>query len=435
MVKLLRGRAAPLPSGSARSGYLRTLTRVLWPGEAAAVEPRRPHGRPARVEYLVIPDARHPRLLVPAGNRTAAAAAVRHFRRRETVAGRFAVRALAAGLRTGAVPVLLPHRVRVRPCSREEPAGTPEAPEAIEDHLRRVLGDDLVLGIQLGGPARANRKPVLQVAGRTGEPVAFVKIGVDELTRRLVRNERLALDSLRAAGLRDVQVPEVLHAGAWGEQEILVQSVLPTWRRPAPYDPGRLARAMREIASVGGIRTEELAGSGYWTGLAGRVDGLAGRPEAADVLRTACARVAGRWSGLRLPFGAWHGDWSGWNMAFRPDRLLVWDWERFTRPVPVGFDAVHHRFQGLAAAGRLQPGAAVDATLAAAADILRPWAFDAERAQAVALLYLLDIATRYAADGQDETGARLGDLWTRLPAVLDDRLSRSTGGRSGEVTA
>jgi len=170
------------------------MTDVLWPAEDATVEPRRPRGRPARVEYLVVPDARRPRLLVPARSRTAASALVLRSGRRDTVAGRLATRALAAGLRTGAAPLLLPDRVRVRP----RPASADEAIEGIEEHLSRVLGADLVLGIQLGGPARANRKPVVQAARRTGEPVAFVKIGVDELTRRLEMRHSVCRDpSLR----------------------------------------------------------------------------------------------------------------------------------------------------------------------------------------------------------------------------------------------
>jgi hypothetical protein len=231
--------------------------------------------------------------------------------------------------------------------------------------------------------------------------------------------------------LHELQVPEVLHAGAWGEQEILVLSVLPAWQRQAPFDVARLARAMREVAAVGGVREEALVASAYWAGLGQRVDGLAGRPEVADVVRTACGRLGGRWPDLPLRFGAWHGDWSAWNMAFRPGRLLVWDWERFTRPAPLGFDALHYHYQGLAARGQLEPRAAVHALLDAAADVLRPWAIDTERAQVVALLYLVDIATRYAADGQDEAGARLGDLWTRLAAVLDDRLLPRSGPVSG----
>ena len=47
----------------------------------------------------------------------------------------------------------------------------------------------------------------------------------------------------------------------------------------------------------------------------------------------------------RLAFGAWHGDWTPWNMASTAGGLLVWDWERFATGVPVGFDALHYWLQ------------------------------------------------------------------------------------------
>ena len=46
------------------------------------------------------------------------------------------------------------------------------------------------------GPARANRKPVLQLIAPDGETLGFAKLGIGPLTRRLVRAETTALSAL-----------------------------------------------------------------------------------------------------------------------------------------------------------------------------------------------------------------------------------------------
>ena len=58
---------------------------------------------------------------------------------------------------------------------------------------------------------------------------------------------------------------------------------------------------------------------------------------------------ARRWTGSvapppngPLPLGAWHGDWTPWNMSRRRGRLQLWDWERFETGVPLGLDRCHY---------------------------------------------------------------------------------------------
>jgi hypothetical protein len=108
-------------------------------------------------------------------------------------------------------------------------------------------------------------------------------------------------------------------------------------------------------------------------------------------------------------------------MAMLADRILVWDWERFTADVPVGFDAVHHALQV-----RLERGAkardAVDETVARAPELLAPFGVPVDAAGVTALLYLVDLAARYLADRQAEAGARLGVLGSWLLPVLIRRV-------------
>jgi hypothetical protein len=106
-------------------------------------------------------------------------------------------------------------------------------------------------------------------------------------------------------------------------------------------------------------------------------------------------------------------------MAVTEPAILVWDWERFTTGVPVGFDAVHYELQV-----RLERGedatAAVHATLSRAGRLLAP--FEVTAAHLTGLLYLVDLASRYLADRQAEAGARLGVLGHWLLPVLIRRV-------------
>jgi hypothetical protein len=392
-----------------RAQYLDEVLGVLYPAPCQA---NWGPGENAIAEYIVVPNARKPRLLVPAHDRRLAAAAVRRYGEPTSRMGRFKRNAVVAALRTGASAVLLRDRIRV-----EDPVGT----DTFDRYLANVMGDDLSLSVHIG-PVRANRKPVLQVLDEPGRTVAFVKLGTTALTRQLVRAEATALAALGHARLDTIAVPKVLHTGQWRDHEVLVQEALPTWQNRVPLTSPRLVAAMKELAACCGTRRGSLEGSGYATRLRARLDAIADHPDGRQ-LATATARIfaAAAVSGVRLVFGTWHGDWAPWNMATLDDTLLVWDWERFTPGVPMGFDALHHDLQQrLEGAAGSDARAAVDGMLAHAPALLLPFGVVEDSAvEATALLYLVDLATRYVTDRQAEAGARLGVLGTwLLPALL-----------------
>ena len=70
-----------------------------------------------------------------------------------------------------------------------------------------MLGRPALLSIHIG-PARANRKPVLQLLGAGGEALGYAKLGVDPLTRALVDAEAAALVRLSTVPLGPVTVAE-----------------------------------------------------------------------------------------------------------------------------------------------------------------------------------------------------------------------------------
>ena len=88
------------------------------------------------------------------------------------------------------------------------------------------------------------------------------------------------------------------------------------------------------------------------------------------------------------------------------------------------FEAVQDAVHELQA--RLERGedaeSAVGATVSGAAERLAPFEVRPSAAEVTALLYLVDLATRYLADRQAESGARLGVLGTWLLPVLIKRI-------------
>jgi len=413
---------AGLPASQDRGAYLREIGGILWPPPAAVtitstgpgLWPGRGNGRartrapaePVQSEFVVLPGLSRPRLLVPPAARPAAAA-VRRYGEPGSRVTRLAARTLSLAMASGLGRVVLRGRVLVH-----APPGT----QTIESYLREALGRDVSISMHLGEP-RANRKPVLQLVTARGEPAGFAKVGVNPLTCELVRAERDALTRLGRAALASLTVPRVLHYGQWHGLDVLVLGTLPVWRRRRPVARPQLAAAMSEIAGLDGLRRSPVAGGSYLRRLTGRLAAADASAER-DAVAAALDAVAARADGTLLAFGAWHGDWTPWNMASTDRGLLVWDWERFTRDVPVGFDALHYWLQAEVVPGRGEPRAAASGCIDRAPELLAPFGGGPAEARLTAILYLADLATRYLADRQGAAGAKLGQpgAWL-IPAI------------------
>lgn len=401
-----------------RLNYLREVLGLLWPSPATITVNNHPGcaspvgtdapDRPGS-EFLLLPGIRRPRLLVPVAPR-AAATAVRHYSAPRSRLARLSVKALSAGLASGVGATVLGGRIRVN---------APAADDSIEAYLQEALACDIRVGMHVG-PARANRKPVLQLLTAAGETIGFAKIGVSPLTRSLVCAEHDSLELLGADRVVHVKVPRVLHYGEWRDLKILVISPLPIWQRRRRLSAGQLAAAMLEVSSVSGLTSGPLDGA-YLGQLRGR---LAEADENTDseTLTRALDALTARAGRVILTYGAWHGDWTQWNMANTDQGLLLWDWERFTAGVPVGFDALHYWLHAEVGPGRhREPRAAAAGCADQAARLLSPFSVDPAQARLTTILYLADLATRYLADRQAKAGARRGapGRWL-IPAIADE---------------
>ncbi|GHJ57369.1 hypothetical protein Nm8I071_66760 [Nonomuraea sp. TT08I-71] len=392
------------PDGDGRSAYLGELAGLIWP------EPAEPALRKGGGGWVVVPSASRPRLLVPTGSGRAAASAVRHSTEAVGRKARLVRQGLATAFRLGLGPLVFRDRLVV-------------TGGGLDAYLAEVLGERALVSLHIG-PARANRKPVLQLLAPDGRALGYAKLGVDPLTRALVEAEAAALRRLADLPLGPVTVAGVRHHGDWHGHALLVQEALPVRlprATPAAAEAAERA-AMVAVAGCLGVRRRSWAGSDHAARLADAVDALGARPEAGR-LRAALKTVGDL--DPTVAFGAWHGDWNGGNSAVLADgRVLVWDWERFEADVPVGYDELHRAVQTAIGNDGVEPVEAARALIAGADRALAPFDPDGRGADLVAVLYLVELAARYLRDRQAEAGARLGhvDDWL-LPAV-EEHLAR-----------
>ncbi|MCP3787742.1 hypothetical protein NLX85_30715 [Micromonospora sp. A3M-1-15] len=392
------------PDGDGRSAYLGELAGLIWP------EPAEPALGKGGAGWVVVPSASRPRLLVPTGSGRAAASAVRHSTEAVGRKARLVRQGLATAFRLGLGPLVFRDRLVV-------------TGGGLDAYLAEVLGERALVSLHIG-PARANRKPVLQLLAPDGRALGYAKLGVDPLTRALVDAEAAALRRLADLPLGPVTVAGVRHHGDWHGHALLVQEALPVRlprATPAAAEAAERA-AMVAVAGCLGVRRRSWAGSDHAARLADAVDALGARPEAGR-LRAALKTVADL--DPTVAFGAWHGDWNSGNSAVLADgRVLVWDWERFEADVPVGYDELHRAVQTAIGNDGVEPVEAARALIAGADRALAPFDPDGRGADLVAVLYLVELAARYLRDRQAEAGARLGHVDTWLLPAVEEHLAR-----------
>lgn len=358
----------------------------LWPDAEVGT------GRDPRAvrEFAFLPSADRPRLLLPAGLPAAAAAALRRYSQ-DLGAGQRVARALTAtAVRAGLADRALRDRLHVSGHG-----------ESIEDRLAELLGRRVVVSVGLGS-ARANRKPILHALTPRGEHVAFVKVGDTAMARQLIAGEAAALGHLARRPLRGIRVPQVVHHGDWRGLSLLVLSPLQTRalsfrsRRSAPV------AAMREL--TGETRRVPLGTSPFWA----RFDEVPlDDPQQRVRLADVAARIGEAYGRDEIGFGAWHGDWTPWNMAWHGGQVQLWDWERFDPDVPVGLDLLHYRLQSTGGYDRWPDAALVE-----------PFGLVGRTAAITVELYLLELGRRYLTAAQSPLGDPLRPQAARLLDLL-----------------
>jgi hypothetical protein len=376
----------------------------------AAIDPV-PRGWRTIERYVVLPSTRRPKILAPAGAPRAAAAAVTQFSNGAPARGRLAAAAGATAIRAGVAERLFRGRASI---SVAPGVGDGDLPDLVlSHHLARALDlprPDLAVRV---GAARPNGKPVVQVSAPDGRVVAYAKVGWNDLTRKLVAAEAVALRELAGSPPAAFATPQLLHAGDWGGMAIT--AVVPAMGGRPHVSPEPPSAATRELALGAAVERGPVTASAWWQRLLDRIDVAGGEEQ-----RAAAGRIAGAFGDRELAYGRSHGDWTPWNMAEVDGRLVVWDWERATTGGPIGIDAVHYCLLVALNARGLARDKAVADTLERAPRVLGQLDVAAD-AQLVVALELLEMSVRFAeARAAGVTGLR-DRFGIPLAALLEGR--------------
>lgn len=294
-----------------------------------------------RGAMALIPNAKKPRIIIPAAHPRASAAALHRFSadldNRQRLQRILAVQALRT---LGARPPIAHHQLSL----------TGGGGQGLSAHLNELMGQEVVFSLSIGN-ARANQKPILQLFTMSGDSLGFVKVGTNSFTANLVRQEAENLRTLADKRFEVLAAPRLIHSGTWQDFELLVMEPLPTsvWSRSRKFE--RLRRqAEQELAERFGEQRIRIELSDWFQQLPQASKYLDADQELWGRWSEAVDMMASRFGPQELVFTVSHGDWTAWNMAVYRGKLQVWDWERFARSLPAGFDRLHfevHRQLGL----------------------------------------------------------------------------------------
>lgn len=204
---------------------------------------------------------------------------------------------------------------------------------------REKTSPDHHVGIRLGS-VRPNRKPVLLVTDPDGRPEVVAKLGWNALTRQLAEQSERRLRQLDG-GDDVVLIPRSLGVTVHNGANVHWQSAIQIHEAVAVAPRALIAQALVRIASASPHHVADLAASPYAAGLRDRAAAI---EHHLPGVQAVTERAIERHAVTPLAFGAWHGDFTPWNVAMVGQRLAVWDWERTADDVPVGLDAAHYHF-------------------------------------------------------------------------------------------
>ena len=194
------------------------------PEETIVVADAPPEGYRSVFAFRALPNARHPYLLMPLDSRATAAGSVHHIGNPLKRRMRVAESALSLSFQMGVGQRVLNQRLHV--CVPQ--AAEIEAPTLIDRAIGVVGRTDVSTAVILGRD-RPNRKPVLKLLAPDGVPVAFAKVGWNDVSRDLVRHEAEVLAAMGTEGRRpsSFRVPSVIGYDPGDRVDLLVVTPIP----------------------------------------------------------------------------------------------------------------------------------------------------------------------------------------------------------------
>jgi hypothetical protein len=351
-----------------------------------------PAGHEPTFTFLALPSGAKPYVLVPP-EPVLAKASLRNVGNAVVWRLRVAEELLGQGLGLG-IPQWVRHERVYISFSSDDGASHP----TLLDHFQELFHrSDLSLGVILG-QKRPNRKPVIKILSSQGECLGFAKVGWNEISRALVKNEAHVLQSIAELAIapESFRVPKVLEYRQVGDAELLVTAPIP------PRRAGNSRRMLRfpmevakEISALEERPTEVFAQSSYWSNLKSRIGALKPGGGPVRALGDGVERLESRYGAREITFGAWHGDFTPWNMSRSRGTLSIWDWERSGGLVPVGLDAARFDLDVRLKIKRERARDAVHRSVMSLGPTLEAMGAEAGTATLVTTLHALEMVLRF----------------------------------------
>jgi hypothetical protein len=272
------------------------------------------------------------------------------------------------------------------------------------EHLKEILArQDVTFAISLGTPG-PHRKPVIELLNDKGEVLGFVKVGWNQATNTLVRNEADISRYLSGVSLNSFTAPTMLYAGLWNDHFLCIQSA-PAGKIETP--PQKLTSqyfsVLEELKTLH-IRWMPFRESAFWRKLLQRIETIENTFHR-HILQRGLCRVDEALCDKALPFYFCHGDFAPWNVQLLNKRMFLFDWEYADLEAPPLWDLFHFNVQTLRllekrAVGEIHKavmnGCTGDQTKSMHLDCL---GLNDDARKSLFLLYLLDRLSFYASAG------------------------------------
>lgn len=399
-------RAAGVAASTSTADELVKSVSQLFP-EGLVLESTIGRGTVSSTTYAFVPNRRAARFLVPLPNRTSAGKTLRKYSSALTPREITQRTAMSMALHLGGSSVL---RDRVTVLGEHR---------SLRTFLSGWFGEPVTFSVSIG-TARVNRKPVLQVFDLKGRTLAYAKVGFTGHIIDDIRVEAAALRQVEGVLPREVVAPRVLGTELWEGSCVMLLSPLAAsaWQ---PWNGRRVppTRQMQLLNEAFAQPDQLLVETPMWQRTQRSIHELGTDPLGLR-LGTLSRELESRALARPVRVGAWHGDWTSWNMARGWRKVLLWDWERFETGVPAGLDHCHFvvnaltRERGFSVQNVLEPLAG-----------LRPAGQHATSADLAVGAYLTRLALRYASASRGPGGHLIAPRASVLLAALDSWLEGS----------
>ncbi len=397
------------PANPLEADPLAWVSQILWPDGSSRLVPEVDSGGgspsehpgaggPGGASWWASPSAREPRLLIPADSMAAAKLAVRRYH--DGFDLRRWARSVAAEVSMWS-PTIAAQLLGGQTIVVDGPDDATQ--RGVLGGIHEVLGrDDLRFAISLATP-KTNRKPVIQILDADGLVLGWAKVAWNPWTEGLVANEARWLDQ---AARPPLVTPLILADTVLAGRRVVISSAVAPGRRPVLRRSRQPDRAvLQAIAARGTMGHGPVTESAWW----GSVESVLGMADADE--REAIERVVANTGDLQVRVGAWHGDFTPWNVMTVRGLAQVIDWEFAADGVPFGFDLCHFHTQVAAEMLGLPPERALDHSARLSPQGLAGLGVDPHTQIATWQLYLVELIRRtlaLRAAGLDTGGVRQG---------------------------